>query len=143
MNKNKLKLKGALMKKTASILSLIAFGFFLFNAAAFCQEVNLSGTWIGETTVPDATEPDQVTLVLERTNGGYIGKVTDAFGYAMDSELEEVEFEDKELTANFLIYDGEQYVRIFFTLTVEGDTMKGFWESESGDSAVIELHKQK
>ena len=140
MNK---KLKGALMKKTSSILGLLAFSIFLFSGAAFCQEVNLSGTWVGETTVPDATDPDQVTLILEKTNGGYTGKVTDAFGYAMDSELEDVEFEDKELTANFLIYDGEQYVRVFFTLTVEGDTMKGFWESESGDSAAVELHRKK
>ncbi|MGD2295196.1 MAG: hypothetical protein PVF22_05110 [Candidatus Aminicenantes bacterium] len=131
------------MKKTSSILSLLAFGIFLFNGATFCQEVNLSGTWIGETTVPDEMEPDKVTLVLEKTNGGYEGKVTDAFGYAMESELEDIEFKDNELTANFLIYDGYEYVRIYFTLTVEGDTMKGFWESESGDSALIELHRQK
>ena len=131
------------MKKTASILSLLAFVIFLSNGAAFCQDVNIIGTWIGETTVPDAVEPDTVTLVLKKTNGEYEGKVTDAFGYAMESELEDIEIKDNELTANFLIYDGYEYVRVYFKLTVEGDTMKGFWESESGDSAVIELHKQK
>ena len=131
------------MKKTASILSLVAFSIFLFNGAVFSQEVNLTGKWIGETMVPDETEPDQVTLVLEKTNGEYIGKVTDAFGYAMDSELDDIKFENNELTANFLIFDGTQYSRVYFTLTVEGDTMKGFWESEGGDSATIELHRQK
>lgn len=131
------------MKKTASILSLLAFVMVLFNGAALCQDVNLSGTWVGETEVPDAMEPDKITLVLEKTNGEYEGKVTDAMGYAMNSELEDIEFKDNELTANFLIFDGNQYVRIFFTLTVEGDTMKGFWESDMGDSAAIELHRQK
>ncbi len=131
------------MKKTASILSLLAFMMILFNGAAFCQNVNLSGTWVGETEVPEGLEPDKVTLVLVKTNGEYTGKVTDSMGMAQEAELEDIEFEENELTANFLIFDGYEYARIYFTLTVEGDTMKGFWESESGDSAVIELHRQK
>lgn len=131
------------MKKTASILSLLAFVMVLFNGAAFCQKVNLSGTWIGETEVPEGLEPDKVTLVLKKTNGEYTGNVTDSMGMADKAELEDIEFEDNELTANFLIFDGYENARIYFTLTVEGDTMKGFWESESGDSAIIELHRQK
>jgi len=131
------------MKKTASILSLLAFMMILFNGAAFCQNVNLSGTWVGETEVPEGLEPDKVTLVLVKTNGEYTGKVTDSMGMAQEAELEDIEFEENELTANFLIFDGYEYARIYFTLTVEGDTMKGFWESESGDSAIIELHRQK
>ena len=131
------------MKKTASILSLLAFMMILFNGAAFCQNVNLSGTWVGETEVPEGLEPDKITLVLVKTNGEYTGKVTDSMGMAQEAELENIEFEENELTANFLIFDGYEYARIYFTLTVEGDTMKGFWESESGDSAPIELHRQK
>lgn len=131
------------MKKTASILSLLAFVMVLFNGAAFCQKVNLSGTWIGETEVPEGLEPDKVTLVLKKTNGEYTGNVTDSMGMAVKAELEDIEFEDNELTANFMIFDGYENARIYFTLTVEGDTMKGFWESESGDSAAIKLHRQK
>jgi len=131
------------MKKLESILTLSAFLLVLFTGAVLCQEANLSGTWIGETTVPDDPEPDKVTLVLERTNGEYKGKVTDAFGFAMESELKDIEFKDNKLTSNFLIFNGEAYVKISFELTVEGDTMKGHWQSEDGDSATIELHKQK
>lgn len=131
------------MKKTASILSLLAFVMVLFNGAAFCQKVNLSGTWIGETEVPEGLEPDKVTLVLKKMNGEYTGNVTDSMGMAVKAELEDIEFEDNELTANFMIFDGYENARIYFTLTVEGDTMRGFWESESGDSAIIELHRQK
>jgi hypothetical protein len=140
---NKQKKKGVYMKKSTMILTLSAFLLVLFNGAVFSQQVNLSGTWTGETAVPEEIDPDKVTLVLERTNGEYKGKVTDAFGFAKESELKDIEFEDNKLTANFLIFNGEAYVKITFELTVEGDTMKGYWESEEGDSAPIELHKQK
>ena len=93
------------MKKLTPILTLAAFLLVLFNGAVFCQQVNLTGTWIGETTVPDEIEPDKVTLVLKKENGEYTGKVTDAFGYAMESELEEVKFKDNKLTAHFFIFN--------------------------------------
>lgn len=131
------------MKTLKSILTLFAFVLVLLTGAVLSQEANLSGTWTGETTVPDELEPDKVTLILEKTNGEYKGKVTDAFGFAMEAELEDVEFKDNQLTANFLIFTGEEYMKVYFTLTVEGDTMNGRWESEAGDSASIELHRQK
>lgn len=131
------------MKKLESILTLSAFVLVLFTGAVLSQEANISGTWIGETTVPDEIEPDKVTLVLEKTNGEYKGKVTDAFGFAMESELNDIELKENILTANFLIFNGEEYVKVSFTLTVEGDTMKGRWESASGDSSTVELHRQK
>lgn len=131
------------MKKLKSILTVSAFLLVLFTGAILSQEANISGTWVGETEVPDEIEPDKVTLILEKTNGEYKGKVTDAFGFAMEAELNDVEFKDNQLTANFLIFTGEEYMKVYFTLTVEGDTMKGRWESEAGDSANIELHRQK
>jgi len=131
------------MKKLKTILTVSAFMLVLFTGAVLSQEADISGTWIGETTVPDELEPDKVTLVLEKTNGEYKGKVTDAFGFAMESELNDIEFKDNKLTANFLIFNGEEYVKVSFTLTVEGDTMKGRWESAAGDSSTIELHRQK
>jgi hypothetical protein len=135
--------KGGVMRKLTSILTFSAFLLILFNGSVFCQQVNLAGTWIGETTVPDEIEPDKVTLVLERIDGEYTGKVTDAFGYAMDSELQDVKFEDDKLTANFFIFNGEEYVKITFTLTVEGDTMTGEWMSDDGNSAPIKLERKK
>lgn len=131
------------MKKLKSILTVSSFILVLFTGAVLSQEANISGTWIGETTVPDELEADNVTLILEKTDGEYKGKVTDAFGFAMEAALEDIEFKDNKLTANFLIFTGEEYLKISFNLTVEGDTMKGYWESAAGDSATIELHRQK
>ncbi|MDH4257936.1 MAG: hypothetical protein OEY25_02680 [Candidatus Aminicenantes bacterium] len=131
------------MKKAASFLSLLALFLGFFSGISLCQQVDLSGTWVGETEVPDAFEPDKVTLVLEKINGEYKGTVTDSMGMAQEAELENLEIKGNELKANFIIFDGYEYTRIYFVLTVEGDKMKGSWESESGDSAPIELQRQK
>lgn len=131
------------MKKLTSILTLSVFLLVLFNGSVFSQRINLTGTWIGETQVPDEIEPDKVTLVLQRTEGTYTGKVTDAFGFAMESELQDVKFENNKLTANFYIFNGEEYVKISFTLTFEEGKLKGEWKSEEGDTAPITLERKK
>jgi hypothetical protein len=131
------------MRKAASFLSLLVFLLSFSSGISLCQQADLSGTWIGETEVPDAFEPDKVTLILEKVNGQYKGTVTDSMGMAQEAELENLEIKGNELKANFMIFDGYEYSRIYFVLTVEGDTMKGRWESEGGDSAPIELQKQK
>jgi hypothetical protein len=131
------------MKKLTSILTLSSFLLVLFNGSVFCQRINLTGTWVGETQVPDEIEPDKITLVLQRTEEGYTGKVTDAFGYAMESELQEVKFEDNKLTGHFYIYNGEEYVKISFTLTFEEGKLKGEWKSEEGDPVPVTLERKK
>lgn len=105
--------------------------------------VDLSGTWVGETEVPDAPEPDKVTLVLKQVDGEYEGTVTDSLGMADEADCEDIELDGNKLTMNFEIInpDGE-YIRIYVTMTVEGDTMKGYWESEDGNSSSMELTKQ-
>jgi hypothetical protein len=131
------------MKKTSSLLSLAVFLLSLLSGISLSQQVDLSGTWVGETEVPDALEPDKITMVLKKINGEYEGTVTDSMGMAQEAKLENIEFKNNELKANFLIFDGYEYARIYFVLTVEGDTMKGRWESEGGDSSPIELQRQK
>ena len=106
-------------------------------------DADLSGTWVGETEVPDAPEPDQVTLILKLVDGEYEGTVTDTLGMADEAECEDIELDGDKLTMNFEIInpDGE-YVRIYVTMTVEGDTMKGYWESEDGNSSAMELTRK-
>jgi len=129
------------MKKITSILSLLAFLLTFSYAIAFCQEVDLSGTWEGKTEVPDSPEPDQLTLVLEKIDGEYSGTINDSLGFAEDAELKDVEFEGNTLTFSFTIFDGFEYSTVYATLTVEGNRMKGNWESEDGGSGPMELEK--
>ena len=130
------------MKRTASILSLLAFLLILSYGISFCQEVDLSGTWKGTTEVPDAMEPDEVTLVLEKIGEEYSGTISDSLGFAEEAELENIEFKDNTLTFSFTIFDGFEYMTVYTTLTVEGDKMSGYWETEDGSSAPIELERK-
>jgi hypothetical protein len=105
--------------------------------------VDLTGTWIGKTEVPDLPGPDEFTVVFEKEEGKYIGTANDAMGLAVDSELENIELKDNELTFNLTIFNGTEYVEVFVTITVEGAKMAGSWETDSGDTATIELTREK
>lgn len=131
------------MKKTESILVLFAFLLIFGGGISYGQEMDLSGTWVGETEVPDMVEPDGLTLVLEKVDGKYQGTISDSMGMLVDVECKEFELEENELTFNFEVFTGAEYMVVFVTLTVEGDKMNGYWETADGSSAAIDLERQK
>jgi hypothetical protein len=139
INLNTNRKKEKKMKKTASILSLIAFLLILSCGISLSQQVDLSGTWKGTTEVPDAMELDQITLVLTKIDGEYSGTFTDSMGFAEEAELKDIELKENSLTFNFTIYNGFEYMQIYTTLTVDGNKMTGSWESEDGSSGQVEL----
>lgn len=125
------------MKRTSWVaLAVMVLGTFMIAAA----ETDITGTWVGKTAVPDYVEPDELTLVIEKTDQGYQGVINDTLGYCDDAECLDIELEGDELTFNFTIVDGSL---IFFTLKVEGDTMTGRWEDEGGSGAEMVLHRKK
>ncbi len=130
------------MKKTSSALALFAFLLVLSCGMSFSQQADLSGTWVGSTEVPDAVELDKLTLVLKKEDGKYSGTITDSMGMLLDTEIEDVEFKDNTLTFTFQVDTGEEYATVSTSLTVKGDKMSGYWETE-GDSASIELERKK
>ncbi len=130
------------MKRITSILSVLAFLLILSYGISFCQEVDLSGTWEGTTEVPDTPEPNQLTLVLEKIDGEYSGTINDSLGFAEDAELEDIEYKNNTLTFTFTIFNGFDYVKIYTTVTIEGNKMSGSWESEDGNSSPVELEKK-
>ncbi|MGB2906657.1 MAG: hypothetical protein WBB73_06135 [Candidatus Aminicenantaceae bacterium] len=77
------------MKK---IISFAILGAFLLAAPVIllAQDVDITGTWVGETYVPDATEPDQLTLVFAKKDGKWGGTFSDTQGYASEAECEEI-----------------------------------------------------
>ena len=106
-------------------------------------EVDITGTWAGETEAPDFEDPDRITMVIKNVDGQFTGTVSDSFGMMNEAECEDVELEGTKLTMNVEIVnpDGE-YIRVWITLNVEGDTMKGHWESEDGETNTIDLERQ-
>lgn len=130
------------MKKTTSTVALIIFIFTLSCGISFCQDIDLSGTWVGETEVPDQGT-DELTLVLEKKEGEYTGTISDSLGMLQDVECEDIELKDNTLTLDFTFSDGYDYTTVYITLTVEGDTMTGYWETEDGSTGSVKLEKEE
>ncbi len=131
------------MKKTASVLTLFVFLLVLSCGMSFSQQVDFSGTWVGPTEVPDAPEPDMLTLILKKEEGKYSGTITDSMGMLQDTEIEGVEIKDNTITFNFQVDAAGTYLSVFTSLTVNGDKLIGYWESAEGDSASIEMERKK
>ncbi len=129
------------MKKFISCLALFAFLMTFCCVFTFCQGIDLTGTWEGSTFVPEQGE-DQLTLVIKKEEGEYKATITDSLGMLIDTECEDIELEGGTLTFNFTISQDLDAFTVWITLEVEGDTMKGYWETAEGEQGDIELKKQ-
>jgi len=132
-------------RKMTRYTRFLSAAIFLVLLAGFlpAQGVDLSGTWVGETTVPNSQEKDFVTLILKKEASSYSGTVSDSLGMAIQSMLQRVKFENNTLTFEFTIYTGAQETRIYSTLKVNGEKMTGSWTSEAGDTGPLELQRKK
>lgn len=127
------------MRRVVSIFICLFFILIYSSVISFSQ-TDLSGRWEGTTEVPDMGE-DELVLVLKKDNGSYTGTISDSMGMLMETEIEDVEIEDNTLTFNFTVFTGEDYMKVYVTLNVEGEKMSGYWETEDGSSGSIELEK--
>lgn len=128
------------MKKFASVLATAAFLLALSSGFVFCAADDISGTWVGETEIPDQGT-DELTLILEKAGDTYTGILSDSFGMLIDTECEDLEYEDSVLTFNISIYDGYSSMTVYITLKVAGNTMTGQWETAEGDMGEINMEK--
>ena len=129
------------MKKSSIFLTLFVFMIAFCSVVSFSQDVDLTGTWEGSTEVPDQGE-DEMTLVIKKEKGEYTATISDSLGMLLDTECEDIEFKDGTLTFNFTVDMDMESMTVWITLEVEGDTMKGQWETVEGDIGDIELIKQ-
>ena len=118
----------------------VAFILALSSGFALCLGDDISGTWVGETEIPDQGT-DELTLILEKAGESYTATISDSFGMLMDAECEDLEYKDNVLNFNFSIYDGYSSMTVYITLKVEGDTMTGQWETGEGDIGTINMEK--
>ena len=122
-------------------LFLLAVALVFALGPLFGQESDLTGTWVGTTYIPDSGD-DQVTLVLQKEGEVYSGTVTDSMGLANESKLENSKFADGTLTAEFMIFNGSDYIRIKLTLKVSGELLVGNWEDPGGGTGNLELKRK-
>lgn len=130
------------MRKFISTLAFFAFIMALSSGFAFCQEDDISGTWVGSTEIPDQGT-NELTMILEKAGDTYTATLSDSFGMITDAECEDLEYEDNVLTFNFAIYDGYSSMTVYITLEVEGNTMTGEWETEEGETGAITMEKKE
>jgi len=114
--------------------------FLVFSVSPGLAEVDITGTWKGETMVPDSMDPDVLTLVIQKKDGAYQAMISDEFGYCENAEASDLEVDGNTLSFNFMIMDGGT---IFITMTVDGDRMTGTWEDEGGSGADVTMTRQK
>lgn len=131
------------MKKKISFLTFVAFLFVFGFGTGHAQATDITGTWVGETAVPDAPEPDKLTLVITKNEGKYKILFSDTYGYADETECDNVEYTDGELSLTFDISDGYSVQTIYVKLKVEGDEMTGHWENDEGEASDIKLKRKK
>lgn len=122
---------------------MLVFFLVLSCMITYSQDQKIEGTWIGKTEIPDVPEPVGVTLMLEKAEGEYKGVISDSTGMIQEVEVEDINFDGKELSFRFEFFDGEGSNLILIVLEVKGDAMTGYWEHEAGTSASIEMERKK
>jgi hypothetical protein len=128
------------MRNPAFLLgAAVALAFSL--SSLWAQETDLSGTWEGTAYVPDQGD-NEITMVLRKEGESYSGTITDSMGFANESNLENAKFADGTLTAEFMIFNGSDYVRLYVTLKVSGGTLVGDWSDRQSESGSIELKRK-
>ncbi|MGZ5438402.1 MAG: hypothetical protein ACXWFJ_00995 [Candidatus Aminicenantales bacterium] len=106
------------------------------------KKADIVGTWVGTAVVGDGSKID-ITAVIEKAATGYSGKLSDASGQVPESQLKEIVFKDNKLSFDFDFAQGSETVLIKIELTLEAETLKGFWFDPDGNSGEIELALKK
>lgn len=130
------------MKKT-SVNVIAALLFALLPGAILAQNVDLSGTWVGDTVTPASPDKDQLTLVLKKDGTSYTGTMSDTIGMVNQAALESVKIENGTLSFQFVAHTGDQEIRVTTTLKISGEKLVGSWVTETGDTGPVEMERKK
>jgi hypothetical protein len=129
------------MSKKAFCISLCVIFFLGFFTALSFAAVDIKGEWVGSTEVPDVGM-DEFTLVFEKADGQYSGKMSDQLGMMDEVACEEIIVEDNKLTFHVEFDNGMEYVTVYLTFTITQDALEGSWEA-SGDMGEINFSRKK
>ena len=134
------------MKRSLFVPVTALAALFVLAGSAFPQapkKADVVGTWAGSAVVDDGNAQVDITLVIDKTATGYSGKLSDTSGLVPESELREIVFKDNKLAFVFDLAQATGTVLIKIELTLEAETLKGFWLDPDGNSGAIELALKK
>jgi hypothetical protein len=130
------------MKKLLSLTVLAAFLACLGAVANARQKTDLSGTWTGYAERQGSQ--DGLTLVLEKKDATYSGKLTDEMGMFPGAEIKNFVQKAETITFEFDGGMGGQVFTLKAELKLSGETMKGTWAMVGvDDSGTMELVRKK
>jgi hypothetical protein len=131
------------MKKTLLILIFAALALALLVGGVFAQKKpDVIGTWIGYAIVGGGGRVD-ITIVIDKGEAGYTGKISDSTGMVPESPLKEIVFKEGKVTFEFDFAEGAESRPIKIELTLDNETLKGSWFDPDGNSDIIELTLKK
>jgi hypothetical protein len=138
------------MTKTAVVIFsalLLAFaGTSLYGQTQF-KPLDVSGTWTGDTELPNSDTKDHVTLILKKAGDSFSGTIT-MMG-VKDAAVENLSFEDEDtFSFQFTVTSGgnKNVVKVKLDVINDkllGNSMMGAWTMDSGDYGRLELNTKK
>ena len=134
------------MKKSRLVPIIALAALSVLAGTAFSQapkKADIVGTWVGTAMGGDGATPLEITAVIDKTAVGYSGKLGDTAGMVPESAIREIVFKDNKLTFDFDLAQGTETLLIKIELTLEAETLKGFWFDPDGNSGAIELKLKK
>jgi hypothetical protein len=120
----------------------------IFAAASLsAQTPDISGTWVGDTELPNSTGTSHVTLILKKADASYSGTIT--LGSAKDAAIEKFAFEDEDtFNFEFVMPGGDDKIRVKVKLDIiddrlSGKKLMGGWAMEDGSYGSLDLQRSK
>jgi hypothetical protein len=129
-----------------SVLLLAFAGTALYGQTQF-KPLDVSGTWTGDTELPNSDAKDHVTLILKKAGDSFSGTIT-MLG-AKDAAVENLSFEDEDtFSFQFTATSGgnKNVVKVKLDVINDkllGNSLMGAWTMDSGDYGRMELNPKK
>ena len=128
--------------RLALILALALCAAFNLMAQ---KPVDMVGTWVGMATLEGEPEPNELTLVLELSEGNLSGHMSDQYGAMSETPISEITLEEGMFSFSVAaVAGGGQEFTLSFKMNVDGDSMEGELEiPDMGMKGTWEATKQK
>lgn len=130
------------MKKTLLIVAFVMIALLVAIGNVVAQaKPGLVGAWTGFAIIGDGSRLD-FTFTVAKGEEGLTGKITDEAGM-LEIVAKNMVFTDGKLTFDIDFPQGMEVVPIKCSMTLDGDSLKGFWVDPGGSSDVVELTRKK
>ena len=127
-----------IIKKSTFFTLILAVSLM---AAAQTPKLTPVGSWTG--FAENQGNQDDITVIIEKKDDAYTGKVNDAMGMFANVEIKNIVWKDTKVTFEFPGSINGMAFNIKAELTLTETTMKGIWTMiEDGSSGGIDLTRR-